>query len=110
MLVVTYGLLLRAHFERSYYVAAGVADLGALIVIVGLGQQAIAARDAATWREMAMWQIRAATEKLERLGTHNPQQIDDILGQTESAYYKIIIDTMIEQMTCGHEGPHHNEK
>ncbi|MDP9056859.1 MAG: hypothetical protein M3N34_05950 [Pseudomonadota bacterium] len=110
MVAVIYGLLLRGYSARSYFVAAGMAGLGALIVIVGLGQQAIAARDAATWREMAVWQIRAATEKLERLGIDNHQRIDEILGPIDSAYYKILIDTLIDQMVYGNEGSYRDEQ
>ena len=50
MATVIYGLILRAVWEDSYYIAVGIAVLGAIVLLIGLAQQEIAARDKATWR------------------------------------------------------------
>jgi hypothetical protein len=56
---VIYGLILRAVWEDSYYVAVAIAVLGAIVLLIGLAQEEIAARDKATLRAMAEWQLRA---------------------------------------------------
>jgi hypothetical protein len=61
---VIYGFVLRAIWANGYFVAVMLAVAGALAILIGMAQQAIAARDAATWREMAEWQIRAARAKI----------------------------------------------
>jgi phosphoglycerol transferase MdoB-like AlkP superfamily enzyme len=66
---VIYGLILRAVWEDSYYTAVGIAVLGAIVLLIGLAQQEIAARDKATWRAMAEWQLR------------HVQQVDRALGR-----------------------------
>lgn len=91
---VIYGLLLRAMYEHSYYGAAALALLGALVMLIGLAQQTIAARDAATWRAMAEWQIRAArTRSASAAG-----QAHDADGQgdpSSSLYYEHLLEALI---------------
>ncbi|MEP9404014.1 hypothetical protein [Sphingomonas sp. VNH70] len=91
---VIYGLTLRAKYEQSYYGAVVVAVLGALVMLVALAQQAIAARDAATWREMAEWQIRAARAKLAaRKGASGLE-----LGPESPLYYEYLVEALIGDM------------
>lgn len=61
---VVYGLMLRAFWADGYYVVIALVLIGALVMFLSLAQQAIAARDAATWRAMAEWQIRAARSRI----------------------------------------------
>lgn len=91
---VIYGFWLRAIWAKGYFVAVGVAVLGALVMLIGLAQQAIAARDTATWRDMAEWQIRAARAKIMSSGAF----ADDLtpqLGDDAAAYYETLIRTMV---------------
>lgn len=61
---VVYGLMLRAFWADGYYVVIALVLFGAIVMMLSLAQQAIAARDAATWRAMAEWQIRAARSRI----------------------------------------------
>lgn len=88
---VIYGLLLRARYEQSYYGAAVLAVLGAFVMLIGLAQQAIASRDAATWREMAEWQLRAAHAKAMR-ATSEGEEPDSI------AYHETLVEALIHDM------------
>lgn len=91
---VIYGLLLRALYEHSYYGAAALAILGALVMLIGLAQQTIAARDAATWRAMAEWQIRAARTR----SASAAQQMHDADGPSDpnsSLYYEHLLEALI---------------
>ena len=94
---VIYGLFLRAHYEHSYYGAAILAIIGALVMLIGLAQQAIAARDAATWRDMAQWQLRAARTRVEtRMG-----RADDkiqTLDPHSAVYYEHLIEALSADM------------
>lgn len=63
IVTVIYGLILRARFEQSYGLAVVIAVIGALVLFIGLAQQAIAARDHATWEEIALWRLRALQRK-----------------------------------------------
>lgn len=100
IITVIVGLIERARFERSYGVAVVVAIAGALVMLIGLAQQAIAARDLATWREMASWQLRAARQRaqdrlnreeraaMERDGGADP--FEDIMSD-------VLIEAIMEQ-------------
>lgn len=95
---VIYGLILRAVWEDSYFIAVGIAVLGAVVLLIGLAQQEIAARDKATWRAMAEWQLRATYRKLETRWAEQektgltPPTIDSEL------YYEQLIEVLIEDM------------
>lgn len=91
---VIYGLLRRAAYEGSYYGAAGIAVIGAMVMLIALAQQAIAARDAATWREMAEWQIRAARTKLAARGIATGIDV----GPESAVYYEYLVEALIEDM------------
>ena len=95
---VIWGMVLRSIYEKSYLAGALVAILGAVVVIVALAQQAIAGRDRATWREMAVWQIRSATQKLEAKGIHRSAAFEELLGGENTPYYEHLIETLIEDM------------
>jgi len=106
IVVVIVGLVRRAHFEHSYAVAVIIALLGAFILVVGLAQQAIAARDLDTWRMMAEWQLRAAHD---RTG-HNPIAQANSADEDQARYYALLSDMLIEDMMVIHEDevPHGN--
>jgi len=95
---VIWALLLRAWYETSYLAAALVAIAGAVVVTLGLAQQAIAARDRATWREMAIWQIRSATRKLAANGICGADELTELLGTEHTPYYEHLIETLIDDM------------
>ena len=84
---VIYGFWLRAIWAHGYYLAVAVAILGAFVILIGLAQQAIAARDVATWRDMAEWQIRAARA--------TAGQVDDEIEPHSAAYYEVLIGTLV---------------
>jgi hypothetical protein len=94
---VIYGLILRASFERSYYAAVVVSIMGAMVIIIGLAQQAIAARDALTWREMAEWQIRAAAQRIS-VRASATTTVAGMLGPDSDAYYDQLIETLLDDM------------
>ncbi len=93
MATVIYGFMVRAIWADGYYVAVALAILGSLVMLVGIAQQAIAARDAATWRDMAEWQIRAAEARLAAM----PVAPDaDPLDRDSPAYYETLIATLVD--------------
>jgi len=101
---VVYGLLLRAEWEQNYYIAVGIAVIGVIALLLGLAQQEIAARDKATWRAMAEWQLRATYRKLaarwaeqEKAGTPAPTIDSD-------DYYEQLLDVLIEDMQQATQG------
>lgn len=91
---VIYGFWLRAIWAHGYYLAVAVAVIGAFVILVGLAQQAIAARDVATWRDMAEWQIRAART---RAAQANPTELADEIEPNSAAYYEILVGTLVRQ-------------
>lgn len=91
---VIYGFWLRAIWAHGYFLAVAVAILGALVILVGLAQQAIAARDVATWRDMAEWQIRAARAKAAQ--ARPPEAgLDEEIEPNSAAYYEVLIGTLV---------------
>lgn len=93
MVTVIYGFLIRALWADGYYVAVALAILGSLIMLIGIAQQAIAARDAATWRDMAEWQIRAAEAKLAAIPTAPGEERID---RDSPIYYEMLIGTLVD--------------
>lgn len=95
---VVYGFWLRAIWAQGYFIAVAFAFLGALVILVGLAQQAIAARDVATWRTMAEWQIRAARGRvsaaLERDGVADSDPHDELEADA-GAYYDVLIGALV---------------
>lgn len=103
IITVIYGFWLRAIWAQGYYLAVAVAVLGAFVMLIGLAQQAIAARDAATWRDMAEWQIRAAENAVERRQAE--AGLDEI--DTDSPiYYEFLIGALIDHAGRHDETPH----
>lgn len=98
---VIYGLLLRAAYEQSYYGAAALACLGALVMLIGLAQQTIAARDAATWREMAEWQLEAARAKARSRGSPSDR---DLAPESDPLYYEHLIEALIGDIQATDRG------
>ncbi|MES3083432.1 hypothetical protein [Sphingomonas faeni] len=93
IVTVIYGFWLRAIWAHGYYLAVAVAVLGAFVILIGLAQQAIAARDVATWRDMAEWQIRAARAAAGQGGATQADADDEI--EANAAYYEILIGTLV---------------
>lgn len=96
------GLMRRAHFEHSYTPAVFIGVIGALVLFIGLAQQAIAARDLETWRMMAEWQLRAAQERVGLRSDALAAFGED--NDTERAYhYAVLSDILIEEMMAIHD-------
>lgn len=105
VVTVIYGFWLRAIWAQGYYLAVAAAMLGAVVILIGLAQQAIAARDVATWRAMAEWQIRAARARAAQ-ATRAPAVTDgdsaaphegDEIEADSAAYYEVLIGTLVRQ-------------
>lgn len=94
IVTVIYGFWLRAIWAHGYYLAVAVAVLGAFVILIGLAQQAIAARDVATWRDMAEWQIRAARAAAGQVGATQADS-DDEIEANAAAYYEVLIGTLV---------------
>lgn len=98
MVTVIYGFTLRAIWAHGYVIAVAIAVIGALGLMIGLAQQAIAARDAATWRSMAVWQIRAARDKVTRPGSFDETRANHEDDPYSQEYYEHLIDVVLESM------------
>ncbi|HXH16929.1 MAG TPA: hypothetical protein VNJ10_12450 [Sphingomonas sp.] len=70
------------------------AILGAFVILIGLAQQAIAARDVATWRDMAEWQIRAARAAAGEKQAASTD-FDEEIEPHSAAYYEVLIGTVV---------------
>jgi len=105
--VVIVGLLRRAHFEHSYALAVIIALFGAFVLLVGLAQQAIAARDLETWRVMAEWQLRAARDRAglyEDIPSPNIAITPANAGDEDHArYFALLSDILVEEMMDIHD-------
>jgi hypothetical protein len=93
IVTVIYGFWLRAIWANGYYLAVAVAIVGAFVILIGLAQQAIAARDVATWRDMAEWQIRAARAKAAQVSPVESEEIEP----DSAAYYEVLVNTLVRQ-------------
>lgn len=91
---VIYGLILRAEWERSYWAAVVIAVMGGLSLLIGLAQQEIAARDKATWRAMAEWQLRATYTKV----ADRAADRGETLQTDNDAHHEQLIEALIEDM------------
>jgi len=95
---VIYGLILRAVWEDSYYIAVGIAVIGAIALLIGLAQQEIAARDKATWRAMAEWQLRATYAKLAARWAEQEKSGRAAPTIDSEDYYEQLLEVLIEDM------------
>ena len=95
---VVYGLLLRARWEHSYFIAVAIAIFGVITLLVGLAQQEIAARDKATWRAMAAWQLRATYKKLSLQWNEAAKTGTPVPTVDSDDYYEQIMEALIEDM------------
>lgn len=95
---VIYGLVLRAIWESNYYIAVGIAVIGAIVLLIGLAQQEIAARDKATWRAMAEWQVRATYRKLAVRWAEQEKQGRPVPTIDSEHYYEELLEVLIEDM------------
>lgn len=96
---VIYGLILRARFEQSYGIAAVIAIFGALVLFIGLAQQAIATRDLATWQEMALWRLRALQIKAAGTLDHDgPPQEGEDMAAMNMQFTQTVSDILIKDM------------
>lgn len=98
MAAVIYGFLVRAAWEKSYYVVTLFAVLGGIALLVGLAQQEIAARDRATWRTMAEWQIRATYRKVAARHLKPGEPFDPDSTHDYELYYEELLHALIEDM------------
>jgi hypothetical protein len=106
IVTVIYGFWLRAIWAHGYYLAVAVAVLGAFVILIGLAQQAIAARDVATWRDMAEWQIRAARTAAARKSA-TEANLDEEIEANSAAYYEILIGTLVAHAEQDERGEMH---
>lgn len=95
---VIYGFALRAVWAHGYYIAVAVAIVGALVMMIGLAQQVIAARDAATWHDMAVWQLRAAREKIEGGAVVGASDTMSASDPDSPDYYEQLIKVFLESV------------
>jgi hypothetical protein len=100
---VIYGLMLRALWADGYYVVIALVGIGAVVMLLSLAQQAIAARDAATWRAMAEWQIRAARSRI-MTGAASAAGTAD-LDPDSPSYYEHLVEALLDHVQRdGEEG------
>jgi hypothetical protein len=99
---VIYGFALRAIWAHGYYIALALAVVGALVLMIGLAQQAIAARDAATWRDMAVWQLHAARTKV--LAGRVTAAGEGVVSADDPAYYEHLVEVMLDSVSRGDDG------
>jgi hypothetical protein len=95
---VIYGLVLRAIWAHSYTIAVAIAVIGAIALLIGLAQQEIAARDKATWRAMAEWQLRATYAKLAARWAQEEQAGRRAPTIDSEFYYEQLLEVLIEDM------------
>jgi hypothetical protein len=95
---VMYGLTLRALWADGYYVVIAAAAVGAVVMLLSLAQQAIAARDAATWRAMAEWQIRAARHRIMAGATSAPGSGLEPLDPDSPSYYEHLVEALLDHV------------
>jgi hypothetical protein len=95
---VVYGLVLRAIWEGSYYIAVAMSLVGAVILLLGLAQQEIAARDRATWRAMAEWQLRATYQRIAERRGDDPMQNPARMSDDFDLYYENLVEALMDDM------------
>lgn len=98
MVTVIYGLALRATFEQSYWFACVLAVIAAFFVLVALAQQTIAARDEATWREMAEWQLKAATDRVVENRRAEGLSPEGLPSSDDSEYYEHLLAALMDNI------------
>jgi len=95
---VIYGLMLRALWADGYYVVIAAAGMGAVVMLLSLAQQAIAARDAATWRAMAEWQIRAARNRIMTGAASASGSGKEALDPDSPSYYEHLVEALLDHV------------
>jgi len=98
MATVIYGFFLRALWAHSYFIAVLLGIFGAMTILIGLAQQAIAARDAATWRSMAEWQIRAARSRIAGGVGDLTSSTDEKLDADSPDYYEHLVEALLDDV------------
>jgi len=89
-----YCISIRVKYEGSYLAAAIFAILACVVMVVAWGQQAIVARDIATWREMVHLQIAASRSRaLQMAGS----------GETQDEYLAVLVDTLVRDLDASVE-------
>ena len=101
---VIYGFALRAIWAHGYFIAVGVAIIGAMAMMIGLAQQAIAARDATTWHDMAAWQLSAARDKVAQREGNSGSGTLTAIDPDSPDYYEELITVFIESVQRTDEG------
>lgn len=103
---VIYGLMLRAIWADGYYLVVALAVIGAIVMLLGLAQQAIAARDAATWRAMAEWQIRAARARIMAGAAAGAAVRHDgeALDPDSPLYYEHLVEALLDNVQRDEDG------
>lgn len=104
---VIYGFWLRAIWAHGYFLAVGVAIVGALVILVGMAQQAIAARDVATWRDMAEWQIRAARDRIAPGAVPLDPAAQADVDPDSAAYYEVLVGALVRKAEADEDAANH---
>jgi hypothetical protein len=89
VITAIYCVEIRLHYERSYVAAFVICLFSLAVMLIAWGQQVIAARDLATWRDMVELQIRSSRRKI-------AQSHDDIT--LENHYFEVLVDSLISDI------------
>jgi hypothetical protein len=89
IITAIYCVGVRMHYERSYFAAFIICFISLAVMLMAWGQQVIAARDLATWREMVELQIHSSRRKMAASHDHIT---------LENHYFEILVDTLISDM------------
>jgi hypothetical protein len=92
-----YCIGVRARYERSYGAAFVLVLFYLAVMLIAWAQQAIAVRDAETWREMVECQIRAAQRKVITLGNED---------ELQNQYFEYLIRALVSNMKSTADDDH----
>lgn len=89
VITAIYCVEIRMHYERSYVAAFVICVLSLIVMLIAWGQQVIAARDLATWRDMVELQIQSSRRKIDR--SHEDVTLED-------HYFEVLVDSLISDI------------
>ncbi|NKJ00252.1 hypothetical protein [Novosphingobium sp. SG707] len=89
VITAIYCVEIRMHYERSYIAAFVIGLICLAVMLIAWGQQVIAARDLATWRDMVELQIQSSRRKIAR--SHDAETL-------ENHYFEVLVDSLISDI------------